>query len=255
MSEHVDIDAAGAPAFGLADELEPGEGAPHVHGRHQLLYASVGTLRLHVDGATWLLPPMRAAVLRAGVEHTVDVAHRASLRTTYLAPALLPWEPPVCAVFPVSPLARELLLAAVRWGPEHDDPTGSALFALVARLAERWVEEAVPWRLPRARTPELARVLRWAGSRLDEDLGAADAARIAHVSERTLTRRFRDELGVPWQGWLRLARMLRAMELLADPDRSVTEVALEVGYSSLPTFSRVFAEVAGAPPSVWRLPR
>jgi len=252
MDHPVDIDAAGALSFGLADELAPGEGAPHVHARHQLLYASAGTLTLHVSDSTWLLPPLRAAVLSAGTEHVVDVVGHASLRTTYLHPSLVPWAPPACAVFTVDALASAMLQAAPRFGPEDDSPAGRAFFAALAHLAEDWVARPLPLRLPRATTPDLARALRWTRAHLAEPIRVADAASVAGISPRTFARRMQTEALLPWQRYLQLARVLRAMELLADADVSVTEVALDVGYTSLPTFSRVFAAVAGSNPSTWR---
>jgi AraC-like DNA-binding protein len=42
------------------------------------------------------------------------------------------------------------------------------------------------------------------------------------------------------------------MFLLRSSDRSVTDVCMAVGFSSLGTFSRVFSEIVGEPPSVYR---
>lgn len=48
------------------------------------------------------------------------------------------------------------------------------------------------------------------------------------------------------------ARLTRAKHLLLVSDRSVTEICLEVGYSSLGTFSDVFARRVGLAPSLYR---
>ena len=48
------------------------------------------------------------------------------------------------------------------------------------------------------------------------------------------------------------ARLERAKRLLIVGDRSVTEVCLEVGFSSLGTFSSLFARRVGSPPSAYR---
>ena len=48
------------------------------------------------------------------------------------------------------------------------------------------------------------------------------------------------------------ARLLRARDLLTVGTASVTDVALEVGYSSLGTFSRLFHREFGCSPSSWR---
>lgn len=48
------------------------------------------------------------------------------------------------------------------------------------------------------------------------------------------------------------ARLNRAKVLLAGRDLSVTDVCLEVGFTSLGTFSDLFARRVGAPPSAYR---
>lgn len=48
------------------------------------------------------------------------------------------------------------------------------------------------------------------------------------------------------------SRLERAKHLLIVTDRSVTDISLEVGYASLGTFSHVFADRFGIPPSAYR---
>jgi transcriptional regulator GlxA family with amidase domain len=74
---------------------------------------------------------------------------------------------------------------------------------------------------------------------------------VAHrhgFSGRTLLRLFKDQLGMTFGAYLRLARIIRAIELLTHPTASVTEVAYEVGYKSLSSFSRVFQQHTGLQP-------
>jgi AraC-like DNA-binding protein len=42
------------------------------------------------------------------------------------------------------------------------------------------------------------------------------------------------------------------MFLLRETDRSVTEICLEVGFNSLSTFSRTFADITGQSPTLYR---
>ena len=42
------------------------------------------------------------------------------------------------------------------------------------------------------------------------------------------------------------------MWLLRSTDRSVTDICMGVGFSSLGTFSRVFRDIVGEPPSAYR---
>jgi transcriptional regulator GlxA family with amidase domain len=85
-----------------------------------------------------------------------------------------------------------------------------------------------------------------------EPLDVPTLARIAQVSEAHFIRTFRATFGETPNRYLQRRRVERAMFLLRCTDRSVTEVCMDVGFSSLGTFSRVFRDVVGEPPSAYR---
>ncbi|HTT95720.1 MAG TPA: AraC family transcriptional regulator [Solirubrobacterales bacterium] len=83
-------------------------------------------------------------------------------------------------------------------------------------------------------------------------LDVAALARVAHVSPAHFARQFRAVFGETPHRYLQRRRIERAMELLRDTDRPVTEVCLDVGFASLGTFSRTFSAVVGESPSAYR---
>jgi AraC-like DNA-binding protein len=85
-----------------------------------------------------------------------------------------------------------------------------------------------------------------------EPLDVPTLARIAHVSEAHFIRTFRATFGETPNRYLQRRRVERAMFLLRATDRSVTDICMDVGFSSLGTFSRVFRDVVGEPPSAYR---
>jgi transcriptional regulator GlxA family with amidase domain len=85
-----------------------------------------------------------------------------------------------------------------------------------------------------------------------QPLDLAALARIAHVSERHLIRTFRATFGETPHRYLQRRRVERAMYLLRETDRSVTDICLAVGFSSLGTFSRTFAGIVGESPTAHR---
>ena len=86
----------------------------------------------------------------------------------------------------------------------------------------------------------------------DHDLDIEALARLVHVSPDHLIRTFRAVFGETPHRYLQRRRVERAMFLLRSTDRSVTDICMAVGFSSLGTFSRVFRDVVGEPPSVYR---
>jgi AraC-like DNA-binding protein len=244
-------ESAAIVGWGHADELggsERFDSGWHAHQEHQLLYASVGALWFEVEGSRWLLPPGRGAWIPGMTAHRVE-ARSASLRTVYFLPqARAVWPEEVC-VFSMSRLARELMIGALEW-PEAraTESLARQYFDLIAELlTQRWQHERWSYALPTATHPEVERATTYARDNLT---GATleQAAKAAFTSPRTLTRRFKQDVGVTWRAYLHQARMIAAMEQLSHGE-SVTEVAFEVGFESLSAFSKAFKAFTGDLPS------
>ena len=77
-------------------------------------------------------------------------------------------------------------------------------------------------------------------------------ARIAHVAEAHFIRSFKAAFGETPHRYLQRRRVERAMFLLRETDHTVTEICLDVGFTSLGTFSRTFRAVTGESPSAYR---
>jgi transcriptional regulator GlxA family with amidase domain len=83
-------------------------------------------------------------------------------------------------------------------------------------------------------------------------LDVAELAKTVHVSPAHFSRQFRATFGESPHRYLQRRRVERAMELLRETDRSVTEICFDVGFGSLGTFSRTFHSIIGEPPSAYR---
>src|SRR4051794_9072949 len=83
-------------------------------------------------------------------------------------------------------------------------------------------------------------------------LSISALAGIALVSEAHFIRTFRATFGETPHRYLQRRRVERAMALLRNTDRSVTDVCFAVGFSSLGTFSRTFRDILGESPSAFR---
>ena len=86
-----------------------------------------------------------------------------------------------------------------------------------------------------------------------EPLNVRAVAAVAHVSEAHFIRSFRATFGETPHRYLQRRRVERSMFLLRETDRTVTDVCLDVGFTSLGTFSRMFREIVGETPTHYRL--
>ncbi len=85
-----------------------------------------------------------------------------------------------------------------------------------------------------------------------EPLDVPCLASIANVSAAHFIRTFRATFGETPHRYLQRRRVERAKFLLRATDRSVTDICLDVGFSSLGTFSRIFRDIVGEAPTAYR---
>jgi len=103
-----------------------------------------------------------------------------------------------------------------------------------------------------ATADDLTDVIEWATARLDEPLSLADLARAAHVSSRTLARRFEAALGTSPMQWLLAQRIRRALHLLETTCEPVERIARMTGFGSTSNFRLQFTRATGVSPQSYR---
>jgi AraC-like DNA-binding protein len=108
---------------------------------------------------------------------------------------------------------------------------------------------------PRRPLAQLSEVLGYMERHLAEPLTVADLTRVAHMSQTSLMRCFRQVLGRSPIEYLIGLRVSRARELLRGTDLRVTEIAFRVGFGDSNYFCRQFRKLAGTSPREWRRQR
>jgi AraC-like DNA-binding protein len=88
--------------------------------------------------------------------------------------------------------------------------------------------------------------------RYAEPLDIPHLAAVAHLSPSQFGRVFKSVFGETPHRYLQRRRVERAMTLLRQTDRAVTDIAWDVGFASLGTFSRTFATIVGRSPTEFR---
>ena len=92
----------------------------------------------------------------------------------------------------------------------------------------------------------------WINAHSHEEIELEDAAAQAGVSTFHFLRAFSAVLGVTPHQYLLRSRLLHAARLLADDERSVTDIAYDVGFADLSNFVRTFRRAAGTSPLKFR---
>jgi AraC-like DNA-binding protein len=220
---------------------------PHTHDWPQLVYAVQGVISVAVGPGGWVVPPMRALWIAAGVEHSLSMRGRVEMRTLYFRPDVAPKMEDACCVIDVPPLLRELIVHVVGSGGLDGSTTSSrALFkVLVDQL--RVVPER-PLALPMPTDARVRRVAEMVLSNPSTSMTLEQLVRGSGASARTTERAFLSQTGMPFGRWRQHARLHEAIRLLGDGD-PVVAVALQVGYCSPSAFVAAFRKCFGRTPA------
>jgi len=87
---------------------------------------------------------------------------------------------------------------------------------------------------------------------LSEQVPLATLARSVRLSAYHFCRAFKRSFGVPPHRYHNARRIEHAKTLLAQPARSVTEIALKVGFSETSSFTAAFRKATGTTPTAYR---
>jgi AraC-like DNA-binding protein len=248
MNVH-DSDAGRIPVIAKSRNLPSGASSPrHAHPMTaQLLYAVEGVMMVSTEAGEWIVPPTRAIWVPCGTEHRSRMLTAVRLRTLHISARVaedLPKDPCVLAV---SPLLRELILAAM------DIPPGYSSESRDGRVMALLLDEihrlpSLPLALPLPASADLREVCERLRETPEDATTVEEWARRLAIDPRTLQRRFARETGLSLARWRRQARLIAALEQLA-LGRRIIDVALDLGYESPTAFSAMFKRELGSSPS------
>ena len=160
---------------------------PHSHPRAQLLFAVSGVMRIDTGDAAYVVPPSTALFLPADTVHAIRMDGLVAMRALFLRDDAARRAALATTIIAVSPLLRELIVAACV-EPLHWELGGRGHF--LAELALDEIARAKPLnlRLPLPLDVRLHRAVVTLQGRPGRLVSFEDLANTAGASSRTLAR-------------------------------------------------------------------
>jgi AraC-like DNA-binding protein len=216
----------------------------HRHTDGQLVYAAAGALATTTERGTWVAPANRATWTPPGFDHSHRFYGRTDVRLVAIPAELCGALVTHPCVFAVGPLLREAILALIDRREVRPGAYERLRAVVIDELAET-PEQSL--HLPEPRDDRLRAVTDLLHADPGRGATLVELGRTVGASERTLSRLFHTELGMSFHRWRTILRIHHALVHLTG-GRSVTDTAMECGWSNPSSFIEAFTEVVGQTP-------
>jgi len=233
-------------AFGLEFIGRGPEYEPHAHRKAELILTVRGLVTCDVAKGRWMVSAQCALWIPPEMSHTVRTVGEVELYCLFLDPEVAQNLPTECCTIAVSPLLRELVIAASRLPTLYDPmgPAGNLVSTMLNELGKAPVEYL---HLPMPGNARLRKIAdTFAADPSDRTTIGEWAQRVA-MSERSLSRLILRETGMTFGRWRQQFQIMVALERLVDGD-AVKTVALDLGYESTSAFIAMFKKALRMPP-------
>ncbi len=253
--------------------------APHIHEFFEILYCKSGAYTLMLNekpyelypGDMALIDPMEVHSTRAlsdglnqylVIKFVPEVLYSADalvFELKYIMPYIkgvgvhrkvFPKEETKAAA--VGDILQEIVDEFLRRDFGYEIALRANISRLFLWILRRWHEnsrEAVP---DDAAIAVLHKALEYVDENFAQSIGMAEAAGHCGMSYTAFSRFFSRYLGRGFAEYLLLTRLKKAAVLLAESDKSITDVAMETGFSTTSYFIQRFKEYQGMTPKRFR---
>jgi len=216
----------------------------------KLLYALRGVAEFDIEGARYLSPPAYAIWVPPNVLHQSQTRHGIRYAATYVREDLCVELPDTPCTLALNPLIKAIVAdfseRAVSQPRTPEDRRLAAVLIDRLRLARRH-ESYLPATDDGLLAPLLAALQKTPGDRRS----LAELARVSGTTERTVSRRCRETLGMSFNDWRQRLKLLTAITLIEE-GCPIQSVARQLGYSNTSAFIAMFRQLTNLSPTELR---
>lgn len=223
--------------------------ALHTHDTGQLCWVKAGLLCVETRQDRWVVPVGRLGWIPPDVPHASRTLSAASIEVLHLPPAMCASLPSVPVVFSANPVMSAVFARVLSRSQGGSPPETDETFAhLVAVLLDEVAASPTDWlRLPMPQDVRLRSLAKQLIENPGDTRSIAEWACEIGMTTRTLSRRFQAETHMQLIHWRQLARVMTALDWLAQ-GKPVGWVALSCGYNSISAFIEMFRHYMGYTP-------
>lgn len=228
----------------------------HTHTKGQLSYVEGGLAYLQVSDKRYVIPANHYFWIPAGVMHVLKVGHSGTIlrslffytdgdeKSSFFS---------AVGIYPINGLLMEMIKYTELWDGHVSPKDDRFMFLSVIKniLPEISVNKN-PIALPYTENERIQPILNYIETHISEAHSLETLSKKFGISERSLSRLFQSTLSSSFLQYLKLLRIIRAIELMLKTDSSLSEIAYAIGYESVSSFSNTFYQLTNSRPSDFR---
>lgn len=234
------------------DTIETGM---HQHNKAQLLYAEGGIVHVFVNQKHWYLPARCFMWIPANTPHSIlTYSKKGDLYNFYFKEnedenAFYS----ISNIYYAGDLLREMFLFTKNWNGiiDKENMAKYDLVKAIKSILPEMESNKLPITIqhPFPKDQKLIEIAKFLMNNIEKNYTIEEIAKIFGISARTLSRKFKDNMGMNYVRYLRSLRITKSLELIAENKYNMYEIAMLVGYNSLSSYSNIFLKVSGIRPT------
>ncbi|WP_299804081.1 helix-turn-helix domain-containing protein [uncultured Shewanella sp.] len=232
-------------AYGWVGEKGDAETPFHQHRKCQLVLALNGFVKCKIDDAIWIVPPNCAVWIPSQIPHSNQISKNANVCMLFIDPDVEGMPERSCTLS-ITPLIRELIvhLTGLDQGYLQASATDNLVGVIIEQLRTMPTQH---YDFPIPAEPRLKAIAKALMDAPEDRRTVAQWASQFAMSERTLARLVKSEIGLTFGRWRGQLHIVLALQKLATGD-SVQRIADELGYESVSAFITFFKKTLGQSP-------
>lgn len=222
----------------------------HIHNVYEIFCVKKGTAVAEIDGVTYQMAAGDGLVVFPLQYHSYTVDDRSRIEIYVFSPHFVPeFEEQTAGKHPVDAKFPAAILPAVPEDTSNILFIKSFFYGLCTDILSRVRLEGTNAGKTLSVLDEL---FLFVDRNFDKSCTLRDAAESLKYDYTYLSKLFRKRTGMGFNSYVNRFRIGRATYLLFSADRSIGEVALEVGYNAIRTFNWEFQKIMGTTPEQYR---
>jgi len=246
-------------AFYVINSLESQIIMMHFHNKYQIYYIDGGLTFFNTPSKSFFLPVHHFLWIPSEIEHNITASNSVkTVHNIFFPNSLIVGNEELKkkpGIYPITNLLMEMFYYIKNWSGEVSQGKNRAQYEFLIAIKNVVLEVAdvpLPIELPTTNNESLSKVLHFIQSQLDQPLQLDQVASEFGYSSRTLSRLFQNNINTSFLQYVKLSRVIRAMELLLQTSLSVSDITYKCGYGNLSSFSYVFQQIMHCSPVEFR---